>query len=272
MPIDSDNVETNPAGTPSGSEAIDPQTWGELLDAVYRMNAAQSRDDFAASVVAGMQRLVAAEITIVQVFDRAGGRLITKMAPPEAFNASEIAYYTDHPSEFPLVAYYERTHDPRARRLSDVADVASWMGSAYYRNCLARQGLRHCLALPITVDETTIAALSFNRSGEDFAPRDCELLDAFAPHFRLAWRRHDDPWGDRRQADARQRLQRLGLSPREGEVLFWMTEGKQNTEIAAILSLRLGTVQDHVAAILQKLGQENRHAATVYAIGILQKR
>jgi DNA-binding CsgD family transcriptional regulator len=251
---------------------IDPKIWGELLDAVYRMNAAQSRDDFAASVVAGMQRLVVADVTVFQVFDRAGGRLVTKMAPPEPFTAAEIAYYTGHSGEFPLVAHYERTNDTHARRLSDVADLDAWTSSTYYRTCLARQALLHCLALPITVDETTIAALSFNRREPDFSLHDCALLDAFAPHFRLAWQRHEDPWGDRRQADARQRLQRLGLSPRESEVLFWMTEGKQNREIAAILGLRLGTVQDHVAAILEKLGQENRHAATVFAIGVLQRR
>lgn len=256
----------------SKEKSIDPEAWGELLDAVYRMNAAQNRDDFAESVVAGMQRLVVADVTVFQVFDRDGGRLVTKMAPPEPFTAAEIAYYTAHASDFPLVAYYETTSDPRARRVSDITDAESWRTSSYYLHCLARQGLLHCLALPITVDETTIAALSFNRRDEDFSVRDCELLDAFAPHFRLAWLRHEDPWGDRRQGKARRRLQRLGLSPRESEVLLWMTEGKQNREIAEILSLRLGTVQDHVAAILEKLGQENRHAATVFAIGVLRKR
>lgn len=69
-----------------------------------------------------------------------------------------------------------------------------------------------------------------------------------------------------------EQLQQLGLSPRESEVLYWMTEGKLNSEIARIMEISLGTVQKHVAQILLKLQQENRHAATVYAIGILSHR
>jgi DNA-binding NarL/FixJ family response regulator len=45
-----------------------------------------------------------------------------------------------------------------------------------------------------------------------------------------------------------------------------MTEGKQNPEIAIILGLSLGTVQEHVGNLVRKLGQENRHAATVFAL------
>ena len=251
---------------------IEPRTWQELFEAVLRINAAKSRGDFAASVVAGMRRLIEADVTVFQVFDRARGRIITETSPPEPFTTAEVAYYTSHSEEFPLVPYYSRTSDPRARRVSDVVDLAAWMQSAYYRHCLARQDLRYCLALPIAVDEQTIVALSFNRREPDFSLHDCELLDAFAPHVRLAFERHADPWGDRRQEDAQRRLLGLGLSRRESEVLFWMTEGKQNREIAAILGLRLGTVQDHVAAVLAKLGQENRHAATVFAIGVLQAR
>lgn len=62
------------------------------------------------------------------------------------------------------------------------------------------------------------------------------------------------------------RFQKLGLTVREADVLFWMTEGKQNPEIAIILGLSLGTVQEHVGNLVRKLGQENRHAATVHAL------
>jgi DNA-binding NarL/FixJ family response regulator len=67
-------------------------------------------------------------------------------------------------------------------------------------------------------------------------------------------------------APARERLLSLGLTTREADVLYWMTEGKQNREIATILGRSLDTVQEHVANILKKLGQENRHAATVFAL------
>jgi len=248
----------------------DPRVWRELFNAVYEINSARNHGDFAASVVAGLERLIVADVVVLQLFDRARGRLMTRMIPSEPFTPEELSYYRAHPNEFPLVEYYERTGDLQAKRLSDVVDIQTWTGTKYYRSCLARQGLRYCLALPVTVDPTTIAALSFSRRESDFTGHDCALLDAFAPHFRLAWQRHDNPWADQRQLTAQARLQRLGLSPRESEVLFWMSEGKQNGEIAAILGIRLGTAQEYVANILDKLGQENRHAATVYAIRALR--
>jgi DNA-binding NarL/FixJ family response regulator len=125
--------------------------------------------------------------------------------------------------------------------------------------------------LPVKIDQSIVVALSFARRDPDFTREDCELLDAFGPHLRLAWQRHESPWADRRELESRRRLQALGLSPRESEVLFWMTEGKLNREIATLLGLTLGTVQDNVARILEKLGVENRHAATVFAIARLRQ-
>jgi DNA-binding CsgD family transcriptional regulator len=53
------------------------------------------------------------------------------------------------------------------------------------------------------------------------------------------------------------------LSAREHEVLEWMTHGKTNAEIAAILCISLHTVKRHVEKILQKLGVPNRGAAAL---------
>ncbi|CAN5820217.1 hypothetical protein BH09VER1_BH09VER1_46990 [soil metagenome] len=250
---------------------IDPQTWRELFEAVYEVHSAKNHADFASAVVAGMQRLITANVIVFQLLDRNNESILTRMAPEDPFTADEVAYYTAHSDEMPLVPYYARTGDPKARRMSDVIAESEWLESKYYRVCLQRLDLPYCIALPITVDASSVAALSFNRRGGDFTPHDCELLDAFAPHFRLAWERHENPWAGQRQLHAQRQLQEFGLTPRESEVLFWMTEGKQNREIATILELQLGTVQQHVASILAKLGQKNRHAAIVFALGVLKR-
>ncbi len=142
-----------------------------------------------------------------------------------------------------------------------------WLRSAHFVNCQKRLGLRYTLALPVKVDEDTVGGLSFSRRASDFTERHCALLDAFAPHLVAAWKRHPDPWAvAEAQEPIRVRLQKLGLTARQADVLFWITEGKQNREIATILGRSLNTVQEHVANILGKLGQENRHAAAVFAI------
>jgi len=58
-----------------------------------------------------------------------------------------------------------------------------------------------------------------------------------------------------------QDLQRHGLSCREIEVLLWLSQGKTNMEVAAILGMSRRTVEKHVEHIFDKLGVETRAAA-----------
>jgi DNA-binding NarL/FixJ family response regulator len=64
-------------------------------------------------------------------------------------------------------------------------------------------------------------------------------------------------------------LEGLGLTPREAEVLLWIAQGKSNGEIAAILGASEGTIKIHVSHVFEKLGIDNRHAATVRALEVL---
>jgi DNA-binding response OmpR family regulator/DNA-binding CsgD family transcriptional regulator len=64
-------------------------------------------------------------------------------------------------------------------------------------------------------------------------------------------------------------LQTLGLTPREAEVLYWITEGKTNPEIATILDTTLHTVKKHNNKLFAKLGVETRMAAARLAMTVL---
>ena len=66
-------------------------------------------------------------------------------------------------------------------------------------------------------------------------------------------------------------LESLGLTPRESEVLLWISQGKSNADIATILSCAENTVKVHVARIFEKLGVENRNAASMRAISVLSR-
>jgi DNA-binding CsgD family transcriptional regulator len=57
-----------------------------------------------------------------------------------------------------------------------------------------------------------------------------------------------------------------GLTPRESEVLWWVTEGKTNREIGIILGRSARTVQIHLNNVYRKLGVETRTAAAILAL------
>ena len=61
------------------------------------------------------------------------------------------------------------------------------------------------------------------------------------------------------------RLEELGLTRRQAEVLAWLAQGKANNEIASILTISVDTVGRHVEAIFEKLGVQTRTAAAAMA-------
>lgn len=58
----------------------------------------------------------------------------------------------------------------------------------------------------------------------------------------------------------------LKLTPREAEVLLWISQGKSNHDIGVILGASTGTICKHVEHILSKLNVENRTSAAVVAL------
>lgn len=64
----------------------------------------------------------------------------------------------------------------------------------------------------------------------------------------------------------------LGLTPRENEVLAWVTEGKTNGEIGIILGISQETARKHVEHVLDKLGAPNRTAGARIAFAMMNAR
>jgi DNA-binding CsgD family transcriptional regulator len=66
-------------------------------------------------------------------------------------------------------------------------------------------------------------------------------------------------------------LGKLGLTPRQSEVLYWIAQGKTNAEIAIILGTSPRTVEKHVEQLLERLRVENRVAAAAQASEVLRR-
>jgi DNA-binding CsgD family transcriptional regulator len=56
------------------------------------------------------------------------------------------------------------------------------------------------------------------------------------------------------------------LSVREREVIRWITQGLNSTQVAQQLSITYNTVETHIKNIFHKLNVSNRHAMVAKAI------
>lgn len=75
--------------------------------------------------------------------------------------------------------------------------------------------------------------------------------------------------GSTEEADVGTLAERLPITKREADVLFWLSRGKSNWDIATILSLKPRTINKHLEQIYKKLAVDNRTAAAAIALSTL---
>lgn len=85
----------------------------------------------------------------------------------------------------------------------------------------------------------------------------------------------DAPLGERACPEPHQEapsMARVGLTPRQGEVLGLLLKGLPNKLIARELNLSVETVKDHVAAVLRALGVSTRTQAVLAVSQMMQRQ
>jgi DNA-binding CsgD family transcriptional regulator len=99
-------------------------------------------------------------------------------------------------------------------------------------------------------------------SGNDLerSPRTEYILHHLVPHIHLMMERII--WQNKRQNYSRK------LSPRETEVLKWISQGKTDWEISVILGISVKTVNLYVSNLMSKLDAVTRTHATAIALDL----
>lgn len=241
-----------------------------LLTVIENLYASQTSAEFLRATREGLASLVPGDCYDFVLFGSSLPEDDAFFARPGTYTDEEMRYMLENVNRHPLArAFFQG--DPGAICISQMISASKWQNSSFYRESgYQRLGLRHELAALVPdVTQTSLAAVSVLRS-RDFSARDREVLNRLRLHLGRAWRL--PPFGSHQPSPARLRRLFAGLSARESEVLFWMTEGKQNREISEILGRSLNTVQEHVENINRKLGMENRSATVVLALRAMLER
>jgi DNA-binding CsgD family transcriptional regulator len=224
-----------------------------------------------------LSRLVPSEITTLSICDLATGRRRVVSHPQHAFSADALGAFDRHFFTHPLVKFHATHHDGGVHRITDSVSERAFRGTSLFADYYLKVGLTHSLALPLYVDGDLLVSFVLNRQGRDFADRERDLLDCLRPQLaslfrasvtlarlRLAHAAAESPRDVVIPASlAQDRLQ--ALTAREREVLGWVTAGKTNAQIGAILCISPRTVAKHLERVYQSLGVESRTAAAMRA-------
>ena len=129
--------------------------------------------------------------------------------------------------------------------------------------------VRRQIAIPFAV-ENKICGLTMARGAKDYTDEDLELARIFSRHLQTAYAadlvfRASATAAEESKRFNHEHLRQRGLTRRQCEVLWWVSEGKRNSEIAVILGIACRTVEVHLTSIFIKLGVENRTSAVANA-------
>ncbi|MBS0630316.1 MAG: helix-turn-helix transcriptional regulator [Verrucomicrobia bacterium] len=134
-------------------------------------------------------------------------------------------------------------------------------------------GISDHAAILLPSNDGTIFFLGLEkRDGSRFVPAHRDRMLALQPHLANARLLAQSFTTLEEAATDPGVFARLGLSPRESETLCLIAAGKANAEIAAILGISLPTVKGHVVSVFDKLGVDNRHAATARAQELIRPK
>ena len=211
------------------------------------------------SVVEGLPRLVASEVTTLSICDLAAGTRRVIGSPSDAISGDHQACFNRLLHQHPLVRFHSTHPGSGACRISDCVSPGAFRRQQIFADYYRPIGIDHAMAVPVIASRGLVMSYVLNRKGLDFSDAEKNLLDAMRPALANLYRfatiaaesRALESVGDAAEA----------LTPRQIEVLRWVAAGKSDLQVATILGTSVRTVQKHLENAYVTLGVENRTAA-----------
>lgn len=241
------------------------------LSYVRELYALDDPVSFKRHVLDTISDLVPSELTTYNELDLRTSENIWEWEPVPPDFAGLTEAFAVHMEDNPCIAYFRRTGDGRATKISDFLTQRELRNLGYYSEYLRRAGLEYRMSMTVPKPPHSVIALALGRSTKDFSERDRLLLDLLRPHLAqahdnaatLARLRRELP--DTVPAEhphlSKESLRLLGLTHREADILLGIARGKTNKQLAACLYLSPFTVKTHLQHIYRKLEVESRTEA-----------
>ena len=236
-------------------------------------------ESFKRHVLGTITNLVPSELTTYNELDLRTSENVWEWEPTPSDFVELTEAFAIHMDENPCVAYYRRTGDGRATRISDFLTHRELHELGYYSEYLRRVGLEHRMSIVLPKDPHSVIALALGRGSSDFSGRDRLVLELLRPHLAQAHenaktlaRSHQEPVLPSPMKEARlsrESFERLGVTDREAEILLGIARGQTNRQIAANLFVSPFTIKTHLQRVYRKLGVGSRTEALSRALEIL---
>jgi len=228
------------------------------LDVVREVQAAPDLDGYRRAVLRVQELVPCQEIGYNEV-DAETGEIFMILDPPESVLPGLHEAFARNVEDHPVIRHHQETGDGSARAISDFLSEDEFHATGIYREVYARMGAEDQLSFILPSPPSVIVGIAMNRTKRSFSDRDKEIVELVRPHLSQAFRdaqlrQNGDPLSTTR-------LESLGLTEREAEVMRLVVNGQSAAQIAKELVISVHTARNHIAHAYEKLGVRNRAAA-----------
>lgn len=229
---------------------------------------AEARDpqSFARAGVRALAARIGSDLTTLSDCDLVTGRRRVVADSRNRLGPDAIAAFDRHFRSHPLVGFHAHHPHAGAHRISDSLARERFRRTPLYDEYYRAIGIHYAVAVPLYVDGTRLVSFVLNRSRRDFDADECAELDFLRGPLAALYREVIRSARLRSEAAGAQPTSQPGapaLTPREAEIMQWVSAGKTDVQIAAIVGAGVRTVQKHLQNVYTKLGVEGRTAAAM---------
>jgi DNA-binding CsgD family transcriptional regulator len=230
-------------------------------------------DTYATHCVMFLRGLVGADMYCVGDMDTKAGTLGVDFSNLDATLPRLLDGFGRTMARYPLFNWDPRVNEGRPFFRRDFFSERQFRDLDVYAESFALMNWTNHCAVHVPTGDHHVMFIGIERSGTvDYTERDREILTLAQFHLANARRLAHARTRTRKEKPLDPRdFERAGFSPRESEVLMWLTEGKSNAEMAALMRVTLATVKFHLTSIFNKAGTGNRLATTLYALDLAQR-
>ena len=228
------------------------------LDVVREVQAAPDLDGYRRAVLRVQELVPCQEIGYNEV-DAETGEIFMVLDPPESVIPGLHEGFAQNVDDHPVIRHHRETGDGSARAISDFLTEEEFHATGLYRDVYQRMGAEDQLSFILPSPPEMVVGIAMNRTTRGFSDIERELVELVRPHLSQAFR--DAQLREKADPLSDSRLEALGLTSREAEVVRLLVDGRSASEIADGLTISVHTARNHIAHVYEKLEVSNRAAA-----------
>ncbi len=246
-------------------ERLSADDYRKVLSAIKILGRDIDRESFPERALDAIAAVIAVDMISYSEIDLAEGTNRFLLKPDIAALGEDDPHYARFARRFgnhPILAHRLSAEPPERPGLAQFLERIRMLGMV--GNCCGDAEVRLNLGLTVANARQRKIGIALNRSVRDFDEGDAGRLEALRPHIVAAYAnalKVARPVPVSAAASSAIRVDRVPLTRRENEVLYWVSMGKTNEEVGTIIGAKPMTVKKHLEHIYDKLGVPNRTAA-----------